>query len=77
MASETQSIRFASPGTGEPAPSVRTAFLEGVFRQEGDYWTVGYDGKASRLKDTKGFGYLAHRCVIRQPNSTYSISWGL
>ncbi len=71
MASETQSSRSASPGTGEPAPSVRSAFLEGVFRKEGDYWTVGHGGEAFRLKDTKGFGYLAH--LLRHPAAEFHV----
>jgi hypothetical protein len=30
-----------------------------VFRREGDYWTVVYEGKAFRLKDSKGLRYLS------------------
>ncbi len=37
----------------------------GIFREEGEYWTVGYGGKSFRLKDTKGLGYLAH--LIHHP----------
>ena len=37
----------------------------GVFRKEGEYWTVSYGGKSFRLKDTKGLGYLAH--LLRHP----------
>jgi hypothetical protein len=29
------------------------------FRQEGEYWTVCYDGSVARLKDAKGLRYLA------------------
>ena len=45
-------------------PGVRRP-QNGVFRKEGEYWTVGYGGKAFRLKDTKGIGYLAH--LLRHP----------
>src|SRR5580704_13663478 len=38
---------------------------KGVFRKEGEYWTVSYRGKSFRLKDTKGLGYLAH--LLRHP----------
>jgi hypothetical protein len=27
---------------------------------EGDYWTIAYDGETWRLKDAKGFHYIAH-----------------
>src|ERR1700720_213736 len=38
---------------------------QAIFRKEGEYWTVGRDGNAFRLKDTKGLGYLAH--LLRHP----------
>jgi pimeloyl-ACP methyl ester carboxylesterase len=31
-----------------------------VFQREGDYWTVSWQGKIVRLKDTKGFHYIAY-----------------
>jgi tetratricopeptide (TPR) repeat protein len=36
-----------------------------LFRREGDYWTIGYDAKAFRLRDTKGLRYLAE--LLRSP----------
>jgi tetratricopeptide (TPR) repeat protein len=30
-----------------------------VFRREGDYWSVVYEGSVVRLRDSKGLGYLA------------------
>src|ERR1700686_1788774 len=38
---------------------------QAIFRKEGEFWTVGFGGKAFRLKDTKGLGYLAH--LLRHP----------
>jgi tetratricopeptide (TPR) repeat protein len=63
MARETQSARSGSAPIGDPGPSVRSQ--KGVFRKEGEYWTVGYRGKSFSLKDTKGLGYLAH--LLRHP----------
>ena len=31
-----------------------------IFHREGDYWTVAYEGRTSRLKDAKGLHYIAH-----------------
>src|SRR5216683_5424364 len=70
MARETWSARSGSAGTGAPEPGVRAA-QKGVFRKEGEYWTVGYDGKAFRLKDTKGLGYLAH--LLRHPAAEFHV----
>jgi tetratricopeptide (TPR) repeat protein len=62
--------RLGSAGTAEPGASVRSA-QTGLFRKEGEYWTVGYDGKAFRLKDTRGLGYLAH--LLRHPGVEFHV----
>lgn len=36
-----------------------------VFRQEGEFWTVAFEGTAFRLKDTKGLHYIA--ALLRGP----------
>jgi|HubBroStandDraft_1064217.scaffolds.fasta_scaffold65641_2 hypothetical protein len=52
--------RSDDPGLGtRPTPK------KGIFTREGEYWTLGYGGKSFRLKDSKGFGYLAH--LLRHP----------
>ena len=33
---------------------------EGVFRKEGDFWTITYGGRTFRLHDMKGLAYIAH-----------------
>jgi hypothetical protein len=40
-----------------------------VFRQEGEYWTVRYDGSVVRLKDTKGLRQLAR--LLAQPGREF------
>src|SRR5713226_10199872 len=63
MAPATRSARRGSAGIGSPVSSVGAQ--KGIFRKEGEYWTVGFGGNAFRLKDTKGLGYLAH--LLRHP----------
>ena len=70
MPRETGSDRSSSAGKGGPAPSVRNA-QTGVFRKEGESWTVGYGGNSSRLKDTKGLGYLAH--LLHHPGVEFHV----
>jgi hypothetical protein len=36
-----------------------------LFRQEGEYWTIAYDGVVFRLRDTKGMHCVAH--LLRHP----------
>ena len=45
--------------------SAENASGEAVFRNEGDFWTIAYQGKTSRLKDAKGFHHLA--CLLAYP----------
>ncbi len=52
-------------GTGlAAAQSIATAagfsFGEAIFRRDGDYWTVAYDGHVLRLKHVKGLSCLAY-----------------
>ena len=41
----------------------------GIFRKDGEYWTVGWGGDVFRLKDTKGFAYIAH--LLRHPATEF------
>src|ERR1700730_3576483 len=70
MELERRSARSGSAGTADPLPSVRSA-QKGVFRKEGEYWTVGCGGNSFRLKDTKGLGYLAH--LLRHPRAEFHV----
>ncbi len=69
-ADEMRSARSSSVGTGDPAPSVRSA-QTGVFSKEGEYWTVGYGGQSFRLKDTRGMAYLAH--LLHHPSVEFHV----
>ena len=56
--------RTGSTAVGDARPTVPSVH-KGVFRKEGEYWTVGYGRNSFRLKDSKGLGYLAH--LLRHP----------
>src|SRR5215203_5445790 len=43
----------ARPSTGDASAD------ENVFRREGDYWSVAFEGQIVRLRDLKGLRYLA------------------
>src|SRR6266446_7168284 len=64
--------RGAGPGLTrvDAGPGARVV-QKGVFRKEGEYWTVGYGGISFRLKDTKGLGYLAH--LLRHPGVEFHV----
>ena len=70
MPRETRTAGPGSTGVDDATPNVR-AVPKGVFRKEGEYWTVGYGGKSLRLKDTKGLGYLAH--LLRHPATEFHV----
>ena len=70
MPRETRSSVPGLTGVGDAAANVR-ASQKGVFRKEDEYWTVGYGEKSFRLKDTKGFGYIAH--LLRHPGTEFHV----
>src|SRR5271166_5123868 len=53
----------------EPA-GVRSA-VRGIFRKDGDFWTVGYGEKVFRLKDSTGFAYIAY--LLRYPGTEFHV----
>src|SRR2546421_4612112 len=64
MTTNARSPRAGSTGAVAAPPGSQSP-RNGVFRKEGEYWTIGYNGKSFVLKDTKGLGYLAH--LLRHP----------
>ena len=44
------------------APKNRPTVMpsEKIFRREGEYWTIAYEGKVVRLRHRKGLAYIAH-----------------
>jgi tetratricopeptide (TPR) repeat protein len=70
MAPETSSPRYDSAGAAHAGSSF-ISVQKGIFRKEGEYWTVGYGGNAFRLKDTKGLGYIVH--LLRHPTVEFHV----
>ena len=52
-----------------PAASQTGTAQKGVFRKAAGYWTVGYGESTSRLKDTRGLGYIAN--LLRHPHTEF------
>ncbi len=70
MPRETPSATSPSAGLGDRTTALRSSEI-GIFRKEGEFWTVGYGDRAFRLKDTKGFAYLAH--LLRHPGTEFHV----
>src|SRR5271169_3569900 len=43
----------------------------GLFRKEGDYWTVGYGGKVFRLKNCLGLSFIAD--LLLHPGTEFHV----
>lgn len=52
-------------------PETRDRLEINLFRREGDYWTITYDGRVLRLKDSRGLHYLAH--LLRHPEREFHV----
>jgi AAA ATPase domain len=63
VAQGIETLRGASEGGVDSGGTAGTAVApeesRNVFRREGDYWTVSYDGVVVRLRDVKGLRHLA------------------
>jgi AAA ATPase domain len=70
MPRETRNVTSPPAGFGDRAIGFRSSEI-GIFRKEGEYWTVGYGNTAFRLKDTKGFAYLAH--LLHHPGTEFHV----
>jgi hypothetical protein len=57
----------AGPAAAEVAAMAEAA--DNLFRREGQYWTVVFDGAVARLKHTKGLGHLAR--LLAQPGREF------
>jgi hypothetical protein len=49
----------------------RSAVSGNVFRREGDFWTVVFDGRTVRVRDLKGMRYLAR--LLADPDREYHV----
>jgi hypothetical protein len=64
QAKALQAAQAGRPPPAEPTAAAPTA-SRNLFRREGEYWTVAYDGEVVRLKDAKGLRHLAR--LLAQP----------
>lgn len=55
----------APGGPPEQISSDEANAVASIFRREGEYWTIAYEGRVFRLKNSKGLGYLAE--LLRNP----------
>jgi non-specific serine/threonine protein kinase len=55
---ETAGAPRRAEGT-TPEPGLASQPAENLFRKEGDYWTLSYQGSTCRLKDARGLGAIA------------------
>src|SRR5262249_25379973 len=44
---------------------------EAIFRQEGDYWSIAWEGHVFRLRDAKGLHYIAR--LLHHPRSEFHV----
>ena len=54
-----------------PVPRIAPAAAADVFRREGDYWSVVFDGQTVRVRDLKGMRYLAR--LLAEPGREFHV----
>jgi hypothetical protein len=69
LAEQIRTLEHAAVPAPPPADTgVSTA---GVFRRDGDYWTVALGGEIVRVRDVKGMGYL--RRLLDEPGREFHV----
>jgi hypothetical protein len=60
------------PAASDRLPVDAPPTAAGVFRQEGQYWTIEYAGTIIRIRDGKGLRYLAF--LLRHPGQRFEVN---
>lgn len=63
LLARARSVSAAAP-TGQ-APSAN------AFRREGEFWTLAFGGEVTRLKDSRGLGYM--HTLVREPGREFHV----
>jgi hypothetical protein len=66
------SARAAAVGKGGPGAAIPVQLRPSLFRREGEYWAIAFEGDAFRLKDSKGLRYLA-RLLAEQGRGLHAL----
>jgi tetratricopeptide (TPR) repeat protein len=59
------------PESGAPPGSSHPAMHASVFRREGEYWSIAFEGQIFRLKDAKGLRYLGR--LLEDPGREFHV----
>jgi tetratricopeptide (TPR) repeat protein len=59
------------PAAGAPSSSPHPAMHASVFRREGEYWSIAFEGQLFRLKDAKGLRYLSR--LLEDPGREFHV----
>ena len=63
-------LRQRLPNVRVPSPTTEASQGDNIFRQEGDYWTLAYQGATCQIKDAKGLHYIA--ALLHAPGQEFS-----
>lgn len=63
--------QLLATSAGEALPERAADEPATLFRREGDYWTVAFGGEVIRMRDAKGFGYLAR--LLHHPHREFHV----
>jgi hypothetical protein len=59
------------PESGRPSGSPHRLMHASIFRREGEYWSIGFEGQIFRLKDAKGLRYLGR--LLEDPGREFHV----
>jgi tetratricopeptide (TPR) repeat protein len=68
---DIEAAPFVTPAGPVEAIEEPPATARNVFRREGDYWLVVFDGQTARMRDLKGMRYLAR--LLAEPGREHHV----
>lgn len=71
FAPEPCAMNEISAAGAEPHSPAGEDLADAVFRREGDYWSVMFDGRTVRLRDSKGMQYI--RRLLDEPGREFHV----
>ena len=72
LSEKAEALRLVIESTAATSPPMAASASSNLFQKGGDYWTIAYEGKAFRLKDSLGLCYIAY--LLQQPGRKIAVT---
>jgi hypothetical protein len=68
---QAEIFRFLALDSGSASVSMGDGRGSNIFRKDGDYWTISFEGSVLHLRDTRGMHYIGR--LVANPGTDFSV----